>query len=170
MSEVKLEKDVGTNLFDVGAHIDLTFQITNYYVWLGFVSDVSDNFLQKFWPKDWWEGNFLNRNDELELLIDGDFTLASHVYKNVLSKMEDYNGLFDMIEMPYVVNIKECNSNHSFFHFRFELNNRTKDLSIKLLNGMEEENPYSNYLKYFFKFNKFFKSEQSFIASWLIII
>jgi len=75
-----------------------------------------------------------------------------------------------MIEMPYVVNIKECNSNHSFFHFRFELNNRTKDLSIKLLNGMEEENPYSNYLKYFFKFNKFFKSEQSFIASWLIII
>jgi len=78
-------------LFDVGAHIDLTFQITNYYVWLGFVSDVSDNFLQKFWPKDWWEGNFLNRNDELELLIDGHFTLASHVYKNVLSKMEVNN-------------------------------------------------------------------------------
>uniref|UniRef100_A0A915P776 Galectin n=1 Tax=Meloidogyne floridensis TaxID=298350 RepID=A0A915P776_9BILA len=104
MSEVKLEKDVGTNLFDVGAHIDLTFQITNYYVWLGFVSDVSDNFLQKFWPKDWWEGNFLNRNDELELLIDGDFTLASHVYKNVLSKMECPNG----IETKYVEKEWSC--------------------------------------------------------------
>jgi len=56
------------------------------------------------------------------------------------------HGMYHVAEMPVSININECTSNHSFFRFRLKFYDGAKELFIKLLNGVEEENPYSNYI------------------------
>ena len=81
-------KDVGTNLFEIEAQIDISIQISENYVWLSFFSVASVKFIQKLWPKDWWEGNFLN-GSEIKMLIDGYYIMASPLlFANVLAYLD----------------------------------------------------------------------------------
>nr|CAD2174450.1 unnamed protein product [Meloidogyne enterolobii] len=151
LSDVNLEnpviKEVGINLFKVEAQIDLIIRISENYVWLSFYIVPSKKLLQKFWPKNWWEENYF-RKSELKLLIDGNFIMASPLSNNVLSDMDGHHKLFDIKDMPYSVKINECTSNHSFFRFRFKLYHGARNFIIKLLNGVEEENPYIGTIVY----------------------
>jgi len=61
------------------------------------------------------------------------------------TKIKGNNEIFQVAKMPVSININEGTSNHSFFRFRFKFYDGAEKLSIKLLNGIDEENPYSNY-------------------------
>jgi len=71
-------------MFNVGAQIEFSIRISNYYFWIFFASDINVYFLQKLWPKDWWKGNFF-KESEVNMSFDGDFIMASPMHVNFLT-------------------------------------------------------------------------------------
>jgi len=92
----------------------MTIQISENYVWLSFSSSASADFIQKFWPKDWREGNFL-KESQLKLLIDGDFIMASPLSVNVHDHMYDVRIAFYFEMHSPVRNLVEVRNGQSFF-------------------------------------------------------
>uniref|UniRef100_A0A1I8C2E6 Galectin domain-containing protein n=1 Tax=Meloidogyne hapla TaxID=6305 RepID=A0A1I8C2E6_MELHA len=85
----KRNKEFSKNLLSIGARIDITIRLSKYYVWALFQSDVFDNFVEKFWPKEWWKGNFLFKS-EVKMSIFGDFLMVTPLFIQTL-EMEETN-------------------------------------------------------------------------------
>nr|CAD2202533.1 unnamed protein product [Meloidogyne enterolobii] len=85
------------------------------------------------------------------MYIDGDFIMATPLF------IEEFDGVylkhdterFNVVNMPSSFMIAESISADRYLRFRFIIHNEATKFSIKLLNGVEEENPYSNNLNVF---------------------
>ncbi|KAL7069693.1 hypothetical protein ACQ4LE_010993 [Meloidogyne hapla] len=145
----KRNKEFSKNLLSIGARIDITIRLSKYYVWALFQSDVFDNFVEKFWPKEWWKGNFLFKS-EVKMSIFGDFLMVTPLFIQTL-EMEETNYLSvyywskrmnHVVHMPHSFEIYEIISTKATFVFYLMINDDSMNFSLKLMNGVEEDNLY----------------------------
>uniref|UniRef100_A0A1I8BDV8 Ig-like domain-containing protein n=1 Tax=Meloidogyne hapla TaxID=6305 RepID=A0A1I8BDV8_MELHA len=141
----KVEK-VAENLLAIGAKIKVTVIISKYYIWILIESDddVFVEFTYKFWPLYWWNGDFLN-NTEVKMSIKGDFLMVTPLIIDTLNdedKIEWSNDMKVVREMPYSLEISESTTTSINYRFYCMLNDNATAFDIKLLNGVEEVNPY----------------------------
>ncbi|KAF7633064.1 Galectin domain-containing protein [Meloidogyne graminicola] len=87
--EVKREIKQPFNILSIGATLVLTFRLSQYYIWLGYSSDMFGNefIVSKFFTEKWWEGNLFG-NSNIELIGDGDFNIVTPVIGKKLNEKE----------------------------------------------------------------------------------
>ena len=82
--------NIKQNLFDIGAEIDFTIEINNYYFWISFKNYNTKIFDHKIFPTHWWKENFFNKS-ELSMSIDGDFIMITPLFIEVVGNKMKVN-------------------------------------------------------------------------------
>ncbi|KAF7629239.1 hypothetical protein Mgra_00009227 [Meloidogyne graminicola] len=107
-----------------------------------------NNLNNYFYPNNWTEGNFLNKSENVNFGISGDFVIISPVLIGPINGNDKIST-----SMPYKIKNNEIQSKSVTFHFHCFVNSNAEYFYLKLMSGLFEENNYVGRTFYGLKVN-----------------